>query len=229
MSGYFRYVFILLFIIIFHELGHLFFAYLIGYKKASIVIYPFGGITRYDGYLNASMLHELLILIGGPLFQEILYLILLFLYNKNLISNINFNIISLFHKNLLYFNFLPIIPLDGSKLILLILEKIFSYKKSNLLLIIISFITIFLFAIFEKRLIFILFSCLLIKSIIEEANVINIKYNKFLLERYLYNFKFKKGRLINSVDKIKRSKKHNIINNNIIYSEKEYLNKYFNN
>lgn len=173
------------------------------------------------------MLKELLILIGGPLFQEILYLILLFLYNKNLISDINYNLIYLFHKNLLYFNFLPIIPLDGSKLLLLILEKIFSYKKSNLFLIVISFISIFLFAVFEKRLIFILLSCLLIKSIVEEANMLNIKYNKFLLERYLYIFKFKKGKSINNVEKIKRSREHNIVNNNIVYSEKEYLNKYF--
>lgn len=173
------------------------------------------------------MFKELLILIGGPLFQELLYLVMLFLYKRGIISNINFNIISMFHKNLLYFNFLPIIPLDGSKLLLLSLEKIFPFKKSNIILVIISFISIFLFAIFEKRVVFILLSCILIKSIIEEANIINIKYNKFLLERYLYNFNFKKGKLIDNIDKIKRSRKHNIIENNIIYSEKEYLSKYY--
>lgn len=202
-------------------------ASLLGYKESSIIIYPFGGITKYNSNLNSPMLNELLILIGGPIFQEILFLIILILYKNNLVSIINFNIVSLFHKNLLYFNFLPIIPLDGSKLLLLILEKIFPYKKSNILLVIISFISIFLFAVFEKRLIFILLSCILIKSINEEANILNIKYNKFLLERYLKDFKFKKGKLINSIEKIKRSKEHNIIENNKIYSEKEYLDKYF--
>ncbi len=217
----------MIFIIFFHELGHLFFAYVCGYKEANIIIYPFGGITKYNGYLNSSMFKELLILIGGPLFQELLYLIIIFFYKKGVVSNINFNIISMFHKNLLYFNFLPIIPLDGSKLLLLLLEKIFPYKKSNIILVVISFISIFLFAVFEKRIIFIFLSCILIKSIIEEANNIKIKYNKFLLERYLYNFNFKKGKLINNIDKIKRSRKHNIIENNIIYSEKEYLSKYY--
>lgn len=216
-----------MFIITFHELGHLFVAYLLGYKKSSIIIYPFGGITKYNSYLNSSMLDELLILIGGPLFQEILYLLILFLCKNNLVSSINFNIVSLFHKSLLYFNFLPIVPLDGSKLLLLILEKVFSYRKSNVLIIIISFISIFLFAVFEKRLVFILLTCILIKSIIEEANMINIKYNKFLLERYLNKFSFKKGKLINNIEKIKRSREHNFIENNKIYTEKEYLDKYF--
>lgn len=227
LSGYFRYIFILTFIIIFHELGHLFFAYLCGYKEASVVIYPFGGITKYNGYLNSPMLQELFLLIGGPLFQEILFLILSILYKNNLISEINFNIIHLFHTNLIYFNFLPIIPLDGSKLLLLILEKFFSYKKSNVTLIIISFISILLFSIFEKRIIFILLACLLIKSIIEEASLLNLKYNKFLLERYLYTFNLKKGKLINKIDEIRRGKKHNIIEKGIIYTEKEYLHKYF--
>ncbi len=173
------------------------------------------------------MLEELFILIGGPLFQEILYLILLVLYKINLISTINFDILNLFHKNLLYFNFLPIIPLDGSKLLLLILEKIFPYKKSNIVLVIVSFVSIFLFATFEKRLVFILLACILIKSIVEEANMVNIKYNKFLVERYLKDFNFKKGKSINSIEKIKRSRKHKIIENNRVYTEKEYLDKYF--
>lgn len=213
--------------ITFHELGHLFIASLIGYKEASVVIYPFGGITKYNGYLNSPIASELLILLGGPLFQEILYIILLVLYKNGLISDINFNIIEYVHKNLLMFNLLPIIPLDGSKFILLILEKIFPYKLSNILIITISFITIILYSVFEKRIVFILLSCLLIKSIIEEFNLINIKYNKFLLERYLYDFKLKKDKLIKRIESIKRGKRHDILYDNKILNEKEYLSKYF--
>ena len=57
--------------------------------------------------------------------------------------------------------------------------------------------------------------------------MINIKYNKFLLERYLYDFELRKGKLINSIEKIKRGRKHKILCNGIIYSEKEYLDKYY--
>ena len=191
--------------------------------NASIIIYPFGGITRYNGYLNTPIIKEFLILSGGPLFQEILYIILLILYKNNLVSDINFNIIELIHKNLLYFNLLPIIPLDGSKFMLLLMQKIIPYRLSNILIIIISFITIFLLSVFEKRIIFIFLSTLLIKSIIEETNQIDIKYNKFLLERYLYSFKLKKGKLIKNIKDIKRNKTHNILHNNKIISEDEYL------
>ena len=107
------------------------------------------------------------------------------------------------------------------------LEKVFPYKKSNTLLVIISFISIFVFAVLEKRMVFVLLSCILIKSIIEEANLLNIKYNKFLLERYLIDFNFRKGKIINSVENIKRSRKHDIKKDGVIYPEREYLNKYY--
>ncbi len=192
-------------------------------KSGAVMIYPFGGITKYDVLLNSSMSNELVILLGGPLLQEIFYIIILILYRSGLITEINFNIVSTLHMTLLYFNFLPIIPLDGSKLLNLLLEKIFSYKKSNIILIIISFVTIFIVAIFEKRKIFIFLSIILIKNIFNEINMHRAKFNKFILERYLYNFKFKEGKLINNIKKIKRSKRHKIIENNQILSEEEYL------
>ena len=198
-------------------------ASLIGYEEASIIIYPFGGTTKYNGYLNSPILSEFIILIGGPLFQEMLYIVILFLYRNNMISDINYNIFEILHNNLLFFNLLPIIPLDGSKFILLILEKIFPYKLSNVLIIIISFITIFLLSAFEKRVVIILLSCVLVKSIIEEANMISMKFNKFLLERYLYSFKLTKGKIIKKIDQIKRGKKHKILCNNRILNEDEYL------
>lgn len=216
-------MFILLFLIFIHELGHLLFAYLIGYRKVKIILYPFGGVTKYNELLNSSMTKELIVLMGGPIFQELIFLLLILLYKNSFITDINFNIASSLHKTLFYFNFLPIIPLDGSKLLSLFLEKFFSYKKSNIILIIISILSIFILVIFEKRFIIIFLSAILIKSIMNEINIHKLKFNKFILERYLYNFKFKEGKLIKNIKKIKRSKKHKIIENNQIISEEEYL------
>lgn len=188
-----------------------------------MTIYPFGGLTKYNELLNTSMSKELIALLGGPITQELLFLLLYILYINGLISEVNFTIISQIHRALFFFNFLPIIPLDGSKILSLFLEKIFSYKKSNIILIVVSFITIFIVVIFEKRLIFVLLSSILIKNIFNEINIHNMKFNKFLLERYLYNFNFKEGKTISNIKKIKRSKSHKIIKNNKIYKEKEYL------
>ncbi len=224
LAGYFKYIFILLLLIIIHEIGHLFVANILGYKINEVIIFPFGGLTKYDEYLNGSMLKELLVLLGGPLFQILFYILILILYKNNFITDFNFNIISILHKTLLCFNFLPIIPLDGSKLLNLFLQLFISYKKSNIILIIISFISIFILVIYEKRLIIIFLAFILIKTIIEEIYLHNVKFNKFLLERYLHYFNFKKGKLITNISNIKRSKEHDILYNNKIYTEKEYLN-----
>ena len=52
-------------------------AYLLGIKIDEIYIYPLGGISKFNMDLNISIKKELLILINGPLFQYLAYLILL--------------------------------------------------------------------------------------------------------------------------------------------------------
>ena len=55
-------------------------------------------------------------------------------------------------------------------------------------------------------------SIFLIKNVILELINIKIKYNKFLLERYLYNYSFKKIKIIKNINSLKREYTH-IINN----------------
>ena len=51
-------------------------------------------------------------------------------------------------------------------------------------------------------------------------------YNRFILERYLYNIRYKKIKIINDKNKMYKNKSHLFKINNIIIKEKEYL-KYF--
>lgn len=74
-------------------------------------------------------------------------------------------------------------------------------------------------------LIFILF-LLTLKNIISEILDIKNKYNKFLLERYLFEYNYKDGKYINKISDLRRNKKHKIIRDNFIYDEKSYLKKY---
>ena len=66
-------------IIIIHELGHLFMAKYYKWNFDKIVIYPFGGCTKFDEKINRPMKEELLILISGPSIQIILFLIIIVL------------------------------------------------------------------------------------------------------------------------------------------------------
>ena len=193
-AGNFKEVIILYLIIIIHELGHLFF--IKKYKKEiiSIKIYPFGGITKYNFLVNHIIKEELLISLGGILFQIILYLLFLIMFKYNLINSYTYILFLKCNTSLIIFNIIPIVGLDGEKIIHLFLEIFFSYKKSNKISLIISilFFIIFIVISFNCKINSIIVSSFLGYKIYEY--IINKKYyeNKFLLERYLYDIPYKK-------------------------------------
>ena len=183
-------------------------------KISKIIIYPFGGITIFESDLNMNIKKELLILLGGILFQLLFFLLIKELY---LNSNITQHVYNIFYKInyiLISFNFLPIVPLDGGKLINIILDKIFSYKKSMYITIIISFLFTIYFILKKQTILSIILSMFLAKEIFLEYKNINYKYNKFLLERYLNDYKFNKIKIIKNINHFKRDNYH-IVNNEL--------------
>ena len=73
---------------------------------------------------------------------------------------------------------------------MLLFEKIFPYKKSNIIALIISVIFIIIFVLKSKTYLSIILSIFLIKTIIIEIKSLKYKFNLFLLERYLYDYDF---------------------------------------
>ena len=110
-------------------------AYLLGIKVEYINIYPLGGISHFRMPLNINPLKELLVLIMGPIFQLFAYMILMKIFPDKQ------KIIEFYNWHILLFNLLPIIPLDGGKLLFLLLQKILPYYNSYRITIIISVIT----------------------------------------------------------------------------------------
>ena len=202
LSGNFKEIIILYLIIFIHELGHLFFLKKYHKKIENIIFYPFGGITKYQSFVNHNLKEELLISCGGIINQILLFIIFFGLFKLTLINQYTYNIFSKNNIALLIFNLLPIIGLDGEKILRIILENFISYVKVNTLIIIISFITLVLFIIksisLKFNIIFIL-SFLIYKII---YFIRNRKYleNKFLLERYLYDLKYSKIKYLNNND-----------------------------
>ena len=223
LSGYFEYMYLLLLIITIHEIGHATFAKIINFKFNEIIIYPFGGITKYNEDLNVSTNKELFVLIGGIYFQLLFLLLIFILHKYNIVTDHVYLLFKRINILLISFNFLPIIPLDGGKLLNIILDKIFPYKLSNNISIIISIIILIIFYIYNKTYISIILIIFLIKCLVIEINNIRYKYNKFILERYLNDYDFKKIKIINNINKLKRDNYH-IINNTL---EKRYLHNLF--
>lgn len=221
ITANFKKIIIYMSLILIHELGHFLAAKYYKWKTDKIYIYPLGGITKLSDSINKPLKEELIIIIMGPIFQIIYFLILNFFHIEN---------ISFFNWVLLLFNLLPIYPLDGGKLLNVFLSYFFSYKSSYSVTINTSFIFYFLLLIFliiyyKSIFLFIVLISLLFK-ILDEYSKKNYYFNKFLLERYLSNYRFKKIKYINSINSMHREKTHFILKDRV-YTEKEILKQYF--
>lgn len=232
ITGLFKYFLILFIIIILHELGHYLVACYYQWKVKKIILYPFGGLILFDEPLNKPLLEELFIILGGPFFQMLSYLVFFFFFKNNFFLLNTWNLYHNYHYTLLFFNLLPLYPLDGFKLFNIIGNYLVSFKKMHIISLFISFFglsLIFFKTLFSFNLsVFWVFLFLLTKSIIEFKNH-SLIFNKFLLERFLYNFSFKKKYFIksNNLEKMKRDKKHYFLIKEKYIAEKEILRKRF--
>ena len=230
LTGYFSNLIIFTSIIIFHEMGHFIIAKIYNLNPQKITIYPFGGITIVDNLINTKIAKELTIAISGVLFQSFYYLIIINLYHHHIIREYIFNIFNNYHYSILFFNLLPIHPLDGSKILNLILSKILPYKLVNKLNIIISITTgIIILSInyYKFNYTTILLITVITDNLIKYYQNLNYLFNKFLLERYLYKIKLNKTKTITKIDNMYKEKYHIIKENNHYFTEKQYLNNHF--
>ncbi len=170
--------------------------------------------------LNISLLKEFLILISGPLFQFIAYYLLLKCWPRYE------KLINTYHYSILLFNLLPIYPLDGGKLVNLILSTELSFKVSLKTTIVISYIMIATLVIINYsniHLNLIIMTIFLVYKLVLEQKKIDYLYNKFLLERYLNKYKFKRSKIIHSEDDFFRNCRHLIKEKDKYYLEDEFL------
>ena len=217
LTGNFKNFIIFSAIIIVHETGHIVGAWIFKWKIDKVILLPFGGITIFKESIDKSLKQELIIALLGPLFQILFYLIFK--------DNATFN-----HYNMaiLLFNLLPIYPLDGSKILNIFFNELVSFKKSHILTIVVSEITLF-FLLFKTRinLLLLLILFFLIVEIIKEFVKHKYYFNRFLLERYLYNYNYKKRKTITKLTQMKKQTKHLFKIGNIYHSEKEVIKKLF--
>ena len=173
-----------------------------------ICFYPFGGVSKFQMDFNLSIKKELCILLAGPCFQMMGYLIL----QSFPMTDSHFLLLKSIHYSLLCFNLLPIYPLDGGRLFLLFFQSFHSFYHSFCIVFYASFLFIFL------MLFYILF---------KEREKLGFYFDKFLLERYLKNYQFSKGIIVQSTKQFRRNRRHLIYQNKRYYEEREFLRNYF--
>lgn len=219
---------LLISLIIIHELGHFFCAVIFKVEVDKIYIYPFGGISKFNLSLNESLYKEFLILIMGPLFQFVFYITL-----KNIDYFYNYhNLLTVYNYTILFFNLLPIYPLDGGKLLNIFLSFNISFKKSLNVTLIISYLTIvivfFYLLIKEPSINILVIITFLIYKVNIEYKKRKYMMDKFLLERYLNKYNFRKRKRVTKIDDFMRNRYHLIKDGDRYYTEREVLTKKFN-
>lgn len=208
-------------ILLFHELGHILVALYFKWHIEKVKLYPFGALTLFEEHFNKPIKEEMWIVLAGPIFQIIFYY---------LFSNFDWNHLKEYHYCLLCFNLLPIVPLDGSKIMMLIYQYFFSYWSSFYFVFYISILMLpLLFLKFDFSLVLILILITLFMDILEMFYKRKFCFQRFLLERILYQFSFSKRKTIQdgNVKKMKRDTKHLFYQNNHFVSEETYLQKMF--
>ncbi|WP_249870974.1 site-2 protease family protein [Oceanobacillus saliphilus] len=130
LTGTFLELFIIFFLVLFHELGHFTAAKIFKWRISNIVLWVFGGVMETEEHGNKPMKEEALVTIAGPFQHLVIYFLCFIAETFHLLPVSVLELVLYYNTILLIFNLLPIWPLDGGKLLLLLTSAFFPYRKS---------------------------------------------------------------------------------------------------
>ena len=225
LSGLFKFVIIAFIIVLLHESGHIITSLLFKRSIDKVIILPFGGLIKMSSPISSIIIEDLLIAVSGIAMQLVIGIVIVILYQRNIIDYYLYQNIHFYNTVIISFNLLPLCPLDGYKIIKLLSEIIVPYKKTfiySFILSIIVFICLLLNKINLFRENILVFMFIIVYTFIEFKNR-NYCVLRFYIERLVNNFGFRKIIHINKIEKMYKNRMH-IING---MNEKEYLKHYF--
>lgn len=133
-------------IIFIHEMGHAAAAAFFSWRVKQIVMLPFGGVAEMDEHGNRPLKEEAIVVAAGPL-QHIWMIgaAYLFFYLTWIPENL-YKLLFQYNMMILLFNLFPIWPLDGGKMIFLLLSLKKPFPWAHRMTLIISFLCLILFS-----------------------------------------------------------------------------------
>ena len=166
----------------------------------------------------------------GIIFQSLYFLIIHYLYIHTIVREYIYDIYKIYNYSILVFNILPIYPLDGAKILNLLLSKKLSYKLSNNITIYISLITLLIMMIigtYKLNYTYILVLITLSINIYTFYKKREYLFYRFLLERYLYNITYNDIKVITKKEKMHKNTTHIIKTAQNYLPEAKFLKKLF--
>lgn len=230
LTGYYLNLVVFTSLILVHELGHYLVASIFRFHVDKIIIYPYGGMTKISDLINRDIHEELLIATSGVIMQFLFYLVVVFFHREGLVRDYTMDLFTMYNGQMIFFNLLPIYPLDGSRVVNLLLSKFFCYRFANLMTMIISFFLIVLLAgvhIYCYNYSNVMVMGLLFTYLWKFYRERNYLYQRFLLERYLYSIEYPDVQVICDVKKMFKNRTHLFLVNQHYVKEKKYLSRLF--
>jgi Peptidase family M50. len=220
-AGLFKQTLTVFFIVLFHELAHTLTAYCFNFRINKIKILPFGAFLELDDYGVHHVLEELCVVLAGPLSHIILNAIFVYLYNQKFISLHHYEYCLLMSQSILFFNLLPIYPLDGAKIIMLLFSYILDYLVVLKIVLVCSIVSLFyFFYIYFDLEYFIVFS-FLIFMVYQYYRDYYLFYHRLLISR-LSSCQYK-HRKIQKKFKFHRPYHNFYVLNNYFIDEKDFI------
>lgn len=188
-TGYFTELWMVLFIVVIHELGHSFAAQYFSWRVRKISFLPFGGVAEMDEHGNRPLKEEFIVILAGPLQHVWMAIAALLLERFGFFPGIQYDVFLQYNWMILLFNLLPIWPLDGGKLLMLVLCRNHTFLhalKWSILssLILLSSISLLTILISPTHLHLWFVMLYLYVSLWKEWKQRHFVFMRFLLERY---------------------------------------------
>ncbi|MBM7691916.1 stage IV sporulation protein FB [Peribacillus deserti] len=121
----------LFFIVIIHELGHAIAAQFYSWRIKSIKLLPFGGALETEEHGNRGLKEDLIVALSGPAQHIWLCILGYALMQAQLITQDSFYQFFYMNAVIFLFNLLPIWPLDGGKVIFVLLSLKFPFLDAH--------------------------------------------------------------------------------------------------
>lgn len=146
MTAHFLEVCLLLGIIFIHEMGHAAAASFFSWRIKKISLLPFGGVAEMDEHGNRPLKEEFIVVIAGPLQHLWMGGGAYLLENFGVIPEDLFQLFISFNVMIFIFNLFPVWPLDGGKLVFLLLSLKHSFPHAHRVTLMLSIVSLGLFS-----------------------------------------------------------------------------------
>lgn len=145
-SGYIKWYLGTMMIVIFHETCHLLMACYFHFDIEKIEILPFGAYLSLIDFYEHSSLENICVLLAGPCSHLLIVFLLRFIE-----SSVFYEYMEMMNMLIFLFNLMPIYPLDGGRMIGIVLQEFMDLKESFYFHIKLSVMSLCLLTVFYLR------------------------------------------------------------------------------